>query len=258
MCVEKQFIFFLKNERSCYIMLNIEGGSKVPDIERQNEPTLKKGEKTRETVVALAADIASLEGLEGLTIGRLARETGMSKSGLFAHFGSKEELQLATLERAREVFLREVVEPSHESPEGLPRLYAMFMNWLGYVERSVFRGGCFFSAASAEFDGRPGKVRDKVAALTRYWRDLIEEEADRAAAVGDVEESTDAALLAFQLHGLVQEANWASQLLEDPEAFAQARRAAEKMLRAVATPQGVRKSKARRVVPAVTASTDSR
>ncbi|HYG79697.1 MAG TPA: TetR/AcrR family transcriptional regulator, partial [Pyrinomonadaceae bacterium] len=117
------------------------------------------GERTRQAILEAAVHIASEEGLEGLTIGRLASELSMSKSGLFAHFGSKEELQLATVEAARAVFVREVVGPAFAAEKGLARLWKLCEVWLGYVEGEVFRGGCFFTAAAAEFDGRPGAVR---------------------------------------------------------------------------------------------------
>src|SRR6516164_4384248 len=118
-----------------------------------------KAARTRQEILALAADIASAEGLEGLSIGRLAAELRMSKTGVFAHFGSKEQLQLATVETAKQIFFERVVVPALASPRGLPRLKAMLEHWLGYVEGVVFRGGCFFAAASAEFDSRPGAVR---------------------------------------------------------------------------------------------------
>ena len=114
--------------------------------------------ETRREILQFAVDIASAEGLEGLSIGRLATELKMSKTGIFAHFGSKEQLQLATVEAAGQIFLEKVVQPALKSPRGLPRLKAILEHWLEYVERVVFRGGCFFAAASAEFDSRPGAV----------------------------------------------------------------------------------------------------
>src|ERR1043166_4628074 len=123
-----------------------------------------QGERTRRAILETAVHIASAEGLEGLTIGRLATELSMSKSGLFAHFGSKEELQLATVEAARDIFVREVIRPAFEAPKGVARLWGLCDVWLEYVRREVFRGGCFFAAAAAEFDGRPGAVRDRIAA----------------------------------------------------------------------------------------------
>src|SRR5215207_4541880 len=128
-----------------------------------------KGARTRQAILEAAVDIASEEGLEGLTIGRLAAALSMSKSGLFAHFGSKEELQLATVEAARAVFIREVVRPAFEAARGLPRLWSLCDIWLSYVQGGVFRGGCFFAAASAEFDSRPGPVRDRIAEIMKEW-----------------------------------------------------------------------------------------
>jgi AcrR family transcriptional regulator len=119
--------------------------------------------ETRREILRVAVDLASAEGLEGLSMGRLADELHMSKTGIFAHFGSKEQLQLATVDAAKQIFLEQVVQPALQSPRGIPRLKAMLENWLGYVESIVFRGGCFFAAASAEFDSRPGSVRDRIA-----------------------------------------------------------------------------------------------
>src|SRR5215469_3534185 len=120
--------------------------------------------KTRFEILSIAVDVASAEGLEGISIGRLATELKMSKTGIFAHFGSKEHLQLATVEAAKQIFMEQVIQPALQSPQGISRLKAMLERWLGYVERIVFRGGCFFAAASAEFDSRPGAVRDQIAA----------------------------------------------------------------------------------------------
>ena len=125
-----------------------------------------RGATAREASLSAAVDTASVEGLEGLTIGRLSQKVGMSKSGLFAHFGSKQELQLAAIDRARAIFLEKVVAPSETQPEGLPRLYAMESSWIDYVQDSTFSGGCFFAAASAEFDGRPRPMRERIASLT--------------------------------------------------------------------------------------------
>ena len=184
-----------------------------------------KAARTRQEILALAADLASAEGLEGLTIGRLAAELRMSKTGIFAHFGSKEELQLATVNRAKEVFLDRVVKPAQAKPRGLQRLQAMLSSWLEYVERSVFRGGCFFAAASLEFDSRPGRVRDHIAALTKAWRDAQRNEIAHAKARKEIGGDTVPAQLAFELHAYVQEANWAYKLYGDRSAFSLARRA---------------------------------
>jgi len=181
--------------------------------------------KTRREILQVAVDIASAEGLEGLSIGRLATELHMSKTGTFAHFGSKEQLQLATVETAKEIFQEEVVQPAFQSQRGISRLKAMLENWLGYVEKIVFRGGCFFAAASAEFDSRPGAVRDKVAALTRAWMGGLQEEIAFAQSLNEMRASVNPAQLAFELHAYVQEANWAFKLFDDKSAFPCARRA---------------------------------
>src|ERR1043165_7610091 len=128
-----------------------------------------QGERTRRAILETAVHIASAEGLEGLTIGRLALELSMSKSGLFAHFGSKEDLQVATVEAARAIFIREVIKPAFGSAEGLLRLWKRCDSWRPPVQSGVFRGGCFFAAAAAEFDSRPGPVRDRIAEIMKEW-----------------------------------------------------------------------------------------
>jgi AcrR family transcriptional regulator len=189
--------------------------------------------ETRREILRVAMDVASAEGLEGLSIGRLAAEMQMSKTGIFSHFGSKQELQLATIEAAKGVFTERVVAPSLKSPRGIPRLRAMLSSWLGYVEKIVFRGGCFFAAASAEFDSRPGPVRDQIASLTRTWLTAIEDEINFAKSANQIPTSVNAAQLAFELHAYVQEANWAFKLFDERSAFRLARRAIAERIREV-------------------------
>ncbi|HEX8283386.1 MAG TPA: TetR/AcrR family transcriptional regulator [Pyrinomonadaceae bacterium] len=197
------------------------------------------GERTRQAILEAAVHIASEEGLEGLTIGRLASELSMSKSGLFAHFGSKEELQLATVEAARAVFVREVIGPAFAAEKGLARLWSLCDVWLGYVKGEVFRGGCFFAAAAAEFDGRPGAVRDRVAEIMREWLALLRRSVTEAQAAGQLSRDADPAQLAFELNALEMGANWAFQLHGDRQAFARAREAMLERLRLYATPDGL-------------------
>ena len=197
------------------------------------------GERTRQAILEAAVDLASEEGLEGLTIGRLAAELSMSKSGLFAHFGSKEELQLATVEAARDVFVREVVRPAFEAPKGLARLWRLCDLWLEYVRSEVFRGGCFFAAAAAEFDGRPGPVRDRVAAIMKEWLAVLGRSVTEAQGEGQLDDDADPAQLAFELNALEMGANWAYQLHGDRQAFARARTAVLERLRRLATPGGL-------------------
>ncbi len=215
-----------------------------PTVLYRNE----QASETRAKILQLAVDIASAEGLEGLSIGRLAAELDMSKTGVFAHFGSKEQLQLATIDAAKQIFLKKVVEPAMQSPRGRSRLHAMLDNWLGYVEKMVFRGGCFFAAASAEFDSRPGPVRNRIAELTKAWILALEEEIAFAQSQGEVSASLKPAQLAFELHAYVQEANWAFKLFDDKSAFALARRAiVDRMAIASCNPSTHRKHKEQKI-----------
>jgi len=199
--------------------------------------------ETRHQILRVAVDIASAEGLEGLSIGRLAAELKMSKTGIFAHFGSKEQLQLATVETAKQIFLEKVVQPALKSPRGLPRLNAMLEHWLGYVERIVFSGGCFFAAASAEFDSRPGVVRDQIAELTKAWMVGLLEEIAFAQSKKEIQSSIKPVQLAFELHAYVQEANWAFKLFNDKSAFLLARRAIADRLAAASSKRTLNNSK---------------
>jgi AcrR family transcriptional regulator len=180
-----------------------------------------RGERTHQEILATAVDIGSREGLEALTIGGLATRAGVSKSGLFAHFGSKQELQLATIEAARAIFLREVVEPAFGAPEGLPRLQATLSAWLDYFRRDVFPGGCFFQAASLEFDGRPGLVRDRVLDVMSQWLGWLAE----LARGSELSAGQEPAQLAFELNAIGLATNWQRQLLGDDEALERAEQA---------------------------------
>jgi AcrR family transcriptional regulator len=196
-----------------------------------------KGLRTREAILARAVDIASAQGLEGLTVGSLAEQLGMSKSGLFAHFGSKEELQLATVEMARQVFINKVTLPAITAPTGMPRLWSLINHWLVLVEKRVFEGGCFFTAASFEFDGRRGVVRDRIAEIMHEWIRCITTSVQKAQEAGHLDPKLDAKRLAFEFHAIAIGAHWAHQLLEDKQAYSRARTMALEKLRSVATPQ---------------------
>jgi AcrR family transcriptional regulator len=178
---------------------------------------------TREAILERAVDLASTEGLEGLTIGRLASELGLSKSGLFGHFGSKEDLQLATIEQASRRFIEEVVRPAYEKPEGPERLRALCDRYLDHLGSDVFPGGCFWAAAAAEFDARPGPVHDAVKEAAAAWVAELERQAKAAGA-------DDPGQLAFELYSLAQGANFSFQLFGDREAFKRARRAMKRLL----------------------------
>jgi AcrR family transcriptional regulator len=198
-----------------------------------------QGEGTRKAILEAAVHIASAEGLEGLTIGRLATELAMSKSGLFAHFGSKEDLQVATVEAARSIFIREVIHPSFEGEHGLLDLWHLCDAWLSYVESGVFRGGCFFAAVAAEFDSRPGPVRDRIAEIMKEWLATLRRAVAEAQTAGELKSEVDPTQMAFELHALELGANWAFQLYGDKQAFAQARNAMLERLRQQATRKGL-------------------
>src|SRR6202044_486716 len=146
-----------------------------------------RGLKTRRAILRKAVDLASLEGLEGLTIGKLAATLRISKSGLFAHFGSKEDLQCAVVDEARDIFVEKVIRPAAQLG-GLSLLRALCQNWLDYGEQKTFPGGCFFSAASLEFDDRPGAVRDRIVSLMKKWLGNLEHAARDAQSAGEIRE----------------------------------------------------------------------
>ena len=197
-----------------------------------------QGERTRHAILETAVHIASAEGLEGLTIGRLASALSMSKSGLFAHFGSKEDLQVATVEAARAIFIREVIKPAFESTQGLLRLWKLCDIWLSYVQSGVFRGGCFFAAAAAEFDSRPGAVRDRIAEIMKEWLATLRNAIVAAQEAGQLNKDIDATQLAFEFNSLELGANWAFQLYGDQRAFKRAREAIRERLGRYATAAG--------------------
>ncbi|OKI18076.1 TetR family transcriptional regulator [Saccharothrix sp. CB00851] len=178
---------------------------------------VERGEQTRRQILRRAAEIASVEGLEGLSIGRLAGELEVSKSGVFAHFGSKEELQLSTVRAAAAIFVQQVVEPALTEPPGLARLERLLDGWLAYSENRTFPGGCFFYAVQAEFDARPGRVRDAIAGYGREWNSYVRE---TVAAIPGI---TDPDQLAFELVAFLEMANAQSVLHDDPDAYSRAR-----------------------------------
>ena len=184
-----------------------------------------KGRRTRTAILAEAARLATIDGLDGLTIGGLATAIGMSKSGLFAHFGSKEDLQLATIASARETFTAEVFVPALDAPQGIRRLYAICDAFLSHIERRVFPGGCFFAVAAADVGTRPGPVHDAIAAQQRDWLELLERLAHKAMAIGELDPRDDPAQLAFELNAVLVSASTSFVLQRDPVVFERARAA---------------------------------
>jgi AcrR family transcriptional regulator len=190
-----------------------------------------KGERTRAAILDEAARLATVDGLEGLSIGGLARATGMSKSGLYAHFGSKLDLQLATIEAARQTFVVEVLRPALQAPKGIERLLVACEAFLSHVERRVFPGGCFFSAAAVDVGTRPGPVHDAILAQRLDWLALLERLATEATDLGELESNPDPAQLAFELQALLVAANTSFILQGDGGVFERALVAIRERLR---------------------------
>ncbi len=186
-----------------------------------------RGIQKRAEILERAIDIASAEGLEGLSIGRLANELKMSKSGLFAHFGSKQELQLETVAAAARRFSAEVIEPAASAPEGGPRLHALVDRYLLNLDLGAYSGGCFWAATSAEYDDRPGPVREAIAAALEAWMGELERQA-RLAGVPEPHR------LSFELYALVSGANSRFRLSGDRRVFEYARDAIKRRLEGIA------------------------
>jgi AcrR family transcriptional regulator len=204
------------------------------------------GERSRNAILREAAQLATVEGIAGLSIGRLADAVGMSKSGLFAHFGSKQELQLATIETASALFAEQVVEPASAAGSGLERLRQLAGRFLDHVEGGVFPGGCFFASVAAEMDTHPGPVRDHAVEVAYEWLGLLEAAVRDAQAEGEIDPSEDAAQLAFELDAYLLLGNAQFVISGLPAAIERARRAVERRLADAATARAGRRSRARR------------
>lgn len=189
---------------------------------RADSPT-GRGAETRAAILDRAVDLASVEGLEGLTIGRLAAELEMSKSGLFAHFGSKQELQLAAVEAAAGRFRAAVIDPARSAPDGALRLQAMAESYLAHLEEGAYSGGCFWVATSAEYDDRPGPVRDAIATALDRWLAELERQAGIAGA-------PEPDRFAFELYAVVMGANSRYRLSGDRAVFGYARAVVDRLL----------------------------
>jgi AcrR family transcriptional regulator len=192
---------------------------------------VSKGDETREVILDRAVRLASQAGLSGLSIGKLAEDLEMSKSGLFAHFQSKETLQLQVLGRASHLFVQAVVRPALAAPRGEPRLSALFERWLAWTKTSSLPGGCLFVAAAAELDDRPGPVRDRLVSLQRDWLDLIANVARTGVAAGDLLEDLDADQFAHDLYGVMLGYHHAARLLRDPRAEDRARAGFDRLVK---------------------------
>ncbi len=203
----------------------------VKSSETVKRRTRVDGERTKRLILDSAVRLATIEGLDGLSIGTLARSTKLSKSGVYAHFESKEALQLATVDNARTLFINVVVVPALQH-EGLHRLRALCESFLTYVENRTLPGGCFFAAAAAELGGRPGPLRERVAANQKDWINVLTEAANEAIVRGELRSDTDVPTLVFELNALVIAANTSFILHDDPAVLAQARTAIGRVIAA--------------------------
>ena len=199
-----------------------------------------RGDRTRRAILAKAVDIASVEGLEGLSIGRLATGLGVSKSGLFAHFGSKQELQLETIDAAGEIFEQYVWVPVAETEPGLVRLLALIDSWFAYFRSGPFRGGCFFSNVHHEFDSRHGPVHDRIADQKQRWMDALVAHVRSAQKRGQLRSEVEPEQLAFEIDAMGVLANSLWQLRHEAHAFERAWTAVRTRLHDAATTSGRR------------------
>jgi AcrR family transcriptional regulator len=188
------------------------------------------GERTRGAILRAAASLATVDGLEGLSIGNLAAAIGMSKSGLYAHFGSKQELQLATVEEAGRIFADEVVQPALAAPPGLAQLVAVCEAFFDHLQRRTFPGGCFFAGAALEMGTRPGPVKEAVAAFQAGFADLLRGFAATAIEQHELPAGEDPGQLAFELNGVILAADANFVLHDDPAVLGLARQVVHRRL----------------------------
>jgi AcrR family transcriptional regulator len=191
--------------------------------------SLQKGQQTRATILEAALGLASHMGLEGLSIGALAEVTQMSKSGVFAHFGSREELQISVIREYHARFEEEVFFPAIQAPRGLPRLRALFERWIRRVSFEL-DSGCIYISGAVEFDDRPGPVRDALVAMVRDWQAALERAVKQAVAEGHLAADTDAMQAVFELHGLILALHHDARFLRNPGTLDRARAGFDRVL----------------------------
>jgi AcrR family transcriptional regulator len=234
--------FLEVNDRSCYFQ-----GMAKQKAEKTDSPTNESrrsaGQLSRATILLTAAKLVTVKGLEGLSIGELAAEVGMSKSGLYAHFKSKEELDLATIETAATIFDREVLQPAMAAPAGLRRVRALADSFLLHLERKVFPGGCFFAAVLAELDTRPGLARDRVSKVLDAWLTLLTQCFADAQANGEIRPQSDIAQAAFETEGMLLTANFLFVMRDEITPLNQARQGLENVLTRLAANPTSRKKR---------------
>jgi AcrR family transcriptional regulator len=203
---------------------------RIPGTRPAPRRTRADGERTRGAILRAAASLATVDGLEGLSIGNLAATIGMSKSGLYAHFGSKQELQLATVEEAGRIFAEEVVQPALAAPPGVAQLAALCEAFFDHLERRTFPGGCFFAGAALEMGTRPGPVKEQIVAFQTGFVSLIRGFAATAIAQHELPADEDPARLAFELNGIILAADASFVLQDDPAVLELARQVVRRRL----------------------------
>lgn len=199
---------------------------------------LLKGQQTRATILDAALGLASQKGLEGLSIGLLAEVTQMSKSGVFAHFGSREELQISVVREYHRRFVDEVFIPAIKHARGLPRLKALFDRWVRRVSVEI-DSGCLYISGAVEFDDRPGPVRDALAAMVLAWHAALERAIRLGVSEGHLRADTDPEQMLFDIHGLILALHHDARFLQKPRAISHARLAFERIVSHYATPEGL-------------------
>jgi AcrR family transcriptional regulator len=197
-------------------------------LQRDAKP-LMKGRQTRAAILDAALALASQMGLEGLSIGALAEVTRMSKSGVFAHFGSREELQISVVREYHARFEEEVFEPAMQLPRGLPRLRALFDRWVQRVSDEI-GSGCIYISGAVEFDDRPGPVRDALVAMIETWQAALARAIEIAIDAGHLRADTDTRQVLFEMHGLILALHHHARLLRHPDAVERARTGFERVL----------------------------
>jgi AcrR family transcriptional regulator len=194
------------------------------------KPRPSKGQMSRATILLTAAKLATTKGLNGLSLGTLAAEVGMSKSGLYAHFKDKEELELATIETAVVIFDSEVLQPAMQAQAGIEQLKAVANSFLSHLERRVFPGGCFFAAVAAELDTRPGSARDRVVEVLDKWLSLLRQCILDAQVLGEIDPKAEVAQAVFEIEAMLLAANFLFVMTNDPIHLTQARRGIDNVL----------------------------
>jgi AcrR family transcriptional regulator len=190
---------------------------------------MRKGELTRAAILDVALELASRNGLEGLTIGLLADKMNMSKSGVFAHFGSREDLQMEVLKLYHHRFEQEVFYPSVKEARGLPRLEAMFARWVKRVSVEI-ASGCIYISGAVEYDDRPGPIREELVSMVRAWQGALLRAVQQAADSGDLQPDTDAEQLVYEMYGLILALHHDARFLRTPGALERARRGFERLI----------------------------